>query len=385
MESTNDFRSRLLKEDLFYRKAEKYAEKTKHKNNIIIWGCSSGGQLVFDFCKKYGFASNVKYYADNNKEKWRMKLNGLLVLSPEEVEKKVQENPDTYIIIASQRLDEIKNQLFSLGVEESAIDVEGFGLAWGYMPFKKGSPFELIYSHIDDYEKVYSILVDDHSRTAYLGILNYKISLDNNYLRRIASPAEEQYFDREIVKLCDNEVICDCGSYNGDTLQKFVSLTKGKYKKYIAIEADQEIYKELIRNVNTHGYKNVQAYNVACWNEKTVLKFKSAQSEGQIAETGELTVFADTLDNILEGEEGLSFIKMDIEGAEGMALKGASLVIMRNKPILAICIYHRLEDFYKLPLMMKDFDRSYKLFIRHYNTLFPVETVCYAIPKERLV
>lgn len=384
MESINDFRSKLLKEDLFYINAEKYAEKIKHQNNIIIWGGASTGQLVLGFCKKFGFSNNVKYYADNNKEKWGKILDGLLVLSPEEVEKKVNKNFDTYIIIASQQLVDIKQQLLSLGVEDSAIDMKGFGLVWGYMTLKNGSPFDMIYSHIDDCEKTYSILSDNHSKAVYLGILNYKISLDNKYLMDIASPAEEQYFDREIIKLSDNEVVCDCGSYNGDTLEKFVVASDGKYKKYIAIEADKEIYTELNNNIVTNGYKNVQIYNVACWNEKTILKFQPAQFAGQISETGDITVFADALDNILIDQE-VTLLKMDIEGAEERALMGASTLIKKNKPILAICIYHRLEDFYKLPLMMKDLNQEYKLFIRHYTMMFPAETVCYAIPKERLV
>lgn len=44
-----------------------------------------------------------------------------------------------------------------------------------------------------------------------------------------------------------------------------------------------------------------------------------------------------------------TFIKMDIEGAELSGLIGAAETICRNKPQMAICIYHRREDIWELP------------------------------------
>lgn len=382
--NTNDFRNKLLKEDLYNINSEKYAEEIANKGTIVIWGSASGGQLVYDFLEKFKISKNVKFFADNNKEKWGTKQNGLFVLSPEEVVKKTKENSDIYIIIGSQHSVDIKKQLLSYGIEESIIDVKGFGLSKDYLTFTKESPFTIITSHMDDYEKVYSYLSDERSKAIYLGILNSKISLDIDYLLGIASPPEEQYFEKELIKIDENEVFCDCGSFDGDTLETFVELSDGKYKKYIAIEADKDSYSELNKKIDTNGYRSVHAYNLACWNEKTVLKFQPAQTSGHITEKGDISVMADTIDNILKDEE-VTFLKMDIEGAEEMALKGASRVIKKYKPILAICLYHSLEDYYRLPLMMKNFNLEYKLFIRHYTDMVDVETVCYAIPKERLV
>lgn len=384
MNSTNQFRSKLLKEDLYSINAEKYAKELKNNSNIVIWGSCSTGQLVYDFLKEFRTSNNVKYFADNNKAKWGTKQNGLLVLSPEEVVKKVKEDSDTYIIVAAVHLVEIKRQLLSLGIEDNAIDIKGYGVAKGFFVFNKKTPYEIINSRMNDYEKVYSYLSDKRSRDVYLGILNCKISLDNNYLAGIASPNEEQYFEKEIIKISENEIFCDCGSFNGDTLETFITLSGGKYKKYIAIEADKEIYTQLNEKIIANGYKNVQTHNIACWNEKTVLKFQSSQSSGHITETGDISVSADILDDIIKDGK-VTFLKMDIEGAEEMALKGASSLIKNNKPILAICLYHSLEDYYRLPLIMKDLNPEYKLFIRHYTDMVDVETVCYAIPKERLL
>lgn len=382
MDGINRFRNKMLKEDLFNINAEKYVKKIKYIENILIWGSSSTGQLVYELAKRFGFLKNIKYFADNNGSKWGTVQNGLTVLSPDEVKDKVEVIPNLYIIIASQRLHEIREQLLSMGVYEENIDLKGFRLAWDYLSYEEETPYNNFTLNIKEYAKVYSLLTDERSKDVYSGVLNYKLSLDYNYLKDIASPSKDQYFEKGLIKLSKNEVFCDCGSFNGDTLEKFIGISGGDYNKYIAIEADAEIYNELNKRVNTRGYHNVKTYNLACWDKKTTLNFHSEQTSGKISSTGDISVNADALDNILEDEK-ITFIKMDIEGAEEMALKGSTNIIRKNKPILAICLYHSIEDYYKLPLLIKELFQDYKLFIRHY-TDFAVETVCYAIPKDRL-
>ncbi|MDC0933867.1 FkbM family methyltransferase, partial [Arcobacteraceae bacterium] len=88
----------------------------------------------------------------------------------------------------------------------------------------------------------------------------------------------------------------------------------------------------------------------------------------------------DTLDNILSDK--IDFIKMDIEGAEQDAIEGASDIIKKDSPILAICIYHKAEDWYKVPQKVLNINPNYKIYLRHYmEGIF--ETVMYFIPKTK--
>lgn len=383
MKNMKEFRDRLLKEDLYNTNVNNYIEKIKRTDNVIIWGTGKASELIYNFLKKFNAHTNIKYYADNSSMKWNSKKYGLQILSPKEVVKIVNENLNSNIIISSQYMVDIRKQLFSLGIKNDVIDVKGYNLAKDYFRFKKETPYMAINSHINEYEKVYSFLSDERSKEVYLGILNCKISLDNKYLEGIADPEKEQYFDKKLIHIVEDEIFCDYGSYNGDTLEIFISLSNGKYKKYIAIEADKEICTELHNKAVQNRYENIQIYNLACWNEKRILKFQPAQTASRVTENGEISVQADTLDNILKDEK-VTFLKMDIEGAEQMALKGASRIIKENKPILAISIYHTLEDYYKIPIMIKELDPEYKIFIRHYRALLGQDTICYAIPKNRL-
>ena len=71
-------------------------------------------------------------------------------------------------------------------------------------------------------------------------------------------------------------------------------------------------------------------------------------------------------------------IKMDIEGAETEALKGAKMIIKRDKPVLAISIYHKPEDIIELPELISDIHEGYKFYLRHYSLSW-YDTVLYAI------
>jgi FkbM family methyltransferase len=73
----------------------------------------------------------------------------------------------------------------------------------------------------------------------------------------------------------------------------------------------------------------------------------------------------------------VDFIKMDIEGAELMALKGGEQVIRQWRPRLAISLYHRPEDFFAIPFWLDSLRLGYRFFLDHYS-IHHEETVLYA-------
>ncbi|WP_108838983.1 FkbM family methyltransferase [Tateyamaria sp. Alg231-49] len=79
--------------------------------------------------------------------------------------------------------------------------------------------------------------------------------------------------------------------------------------------------------------------------------------------------------------ERIDYIKMDIEGAELAALKGAKRILERDRPTLAICVYHKLEDFHTIPSYIDGLGLGYEFYLQH-GTLHNDETVLFA--KARL-
>ncbi|MBC7511992.1 MAG: FkbM family methyltransferase, partial [Ferruginibacter sp.] len=75
--------------------------------------------------------------------------------------------------------------------------------------------------------------------------------------------------------------------------------------------------------------------------------------------------------------EKVDFIKMDIEGAEPLALKGSIETIKRFRPKLAIATYHSMKDFVNIPDWILHLDLGYEIYIDHF-TIHSEETICFA-------
>ena len=69
---------------------------------------------------------------------------------------------------------------------------------------------------------------------------------------------------------------------------------------------------------------------------------------------------------------------MDIEGSEQEALRGSMRIIKEFHPKLAICVYHKWEDLYEIPVMIKEWNPDYRLYLCQYSELGS-ETVLYAL------
>lgn len=84
-----------------------------------------------------------------------------------------------------------------------------------------------------------------------------------------------------------------------------------------------------------------------------------------------------TIDEIVKSRK-VTFIKMDIEGAELKALYGAANTIKTWHPKLAVCVYHKPEDLITIPQYIKSIYPMYRLYLRSYSPS-GVETVLYAV------
>lgn len=82
------------------------------------------------------------------------------------------------------------------------------------------------------------------------------------------------------------------------------------------------------------------------------------------------------------GLERVDYIKMDVEGSEIAALNGADATIARWRPKLAICVYHRYDDLWKITNLIRERYPFYDLYLDHY-TVHAEETVLYAIARKR--
>ncbi|MEG2039280.1 MAG: FkbM family methyltransferase, partial [Oscillospiraceae bacterium] len=92
-------------------------------------------------------------------------------------------------------------------------------------------------------------------------------------------------------------------------------------------------------------------------------------------------VEANSLDNVLQGKP-ITFINMDIEGAEKEAIIGCSQIIHKYRPKMLIAAYHRTEDIFELPLQISEIAGEYSFYFRHYQYIPAWDVNLYCIPKK---
>ncbi len=187
---------------------------------------------------------------------------------------------------------------------------------------------------------------------------------------------EEMYFD-PIVMFSDNEIFYDVGVYDAYTSLKFAENCKNKYDAIYLFEPDERFYNISQENIEKANLKNTKLFKVGLWDTKDTLKFSHIPGASYINEDGEISIQVNSLDNLVP-DVPVTYIKMDIEGAEGKALIGAKKTIKKFSPKLAISIYHKPEDIIELPLLIKSINPNYKFYLRHYG-LGKSETVLYAV------
>jgi hypothetical protein len=133
-----------------------------------------------------------------------------------------------------------------------------------------------------------------------------------------------------------------------------------------------------IRGLPDEQRARVEARQVAVHSQRQTLRFESASGAGStISQGGDIEVQADRLDDVV-GDLCPTFIKMDIEGAEPDAIRGAGNIVRSNEPTLAVCLYHEREHLWKIPTLIRSINGNYRLYLRRHSDE-SWETVCYAL------
>lgn len=161
---------------------------------------------------------------------------------------------------------------------------------------------------------------------------------------------------KEILKKTENKTIIDAGAWIGDSA---LILNKQKPKKLILVEPVKENQQNLRKTILKNNLKNVEIITKGISEKNEELRIESKSFASTISEKGDTKIKLTTIDTISKTEE-IGLIKMDIEGHELHAIKGSLKTIKRDKPILIICLYHRAQDFFEIPDLIKKTEPKYK-------------------------
>jgi FkbM family methyltransferase len=239
-------------------------------------------------------------------------------------------------------------------------------------------------AHLAEVREAEKLWADDLSRAVYGSLMALRST--GRYERPLMPIAgETQYFPSDVPHWLHGGPLrmVDCGAYRGETLE--VTLTSGRQVESSAhFEPDMENFASLAqvareRQRDVRG--SVMLWPCAVSDRTGVVRFQEGRQEAsRVTADGDASVPAVALDDVLVGWQP-TFVKMDIEGSELDALLGSRALIAENRPSLAICVYHRPDHLWRIPLLLSGWAelRGYRYYLRA-HAFSGFDTVLYACP-----
>ena len=250
------------------------------------------------------------------------------------------------------------------------IDEEDYSLITIYTRMMK--------DEIENFKWLYNKLADYRSKAVLLRIIRYWFTFDLNDLSDLHENIFKDYFDLDILSHIDDEIFVDCGAYTGDSILNFIHVCNG-YKKIYGYEISPDTMIELKNNLKERENIILRQAGVGRENGQMFMEGDGVRASNKLGLGNEgILVDVVTLDEDIK--EKVTTIKMDIEGAEIDALKGARNHIINEKPRLLICTYHKPSDLFEIPRLIDEMRDGYKLYLRFNGRgIWPCDHVLFAV------
>ncbi|MCM1232504.1 MAG: FkbM family methyltransferase [Ruminococcus flavefaciens] len=352
----------------------RYCKQTmiqSHKN-VCVYGL---GKLFEDTFEDRNMAEvfHVNYLSDSNTEKLSggEGYSGISYVMPEEL----REIDDLIVILMLRNTAELEKMFLDWGIPY----VLGFELLLEMSLGKIVTEEQFESNRILE---VYDLL-EEEAKETYVELLANRLApeLAEKSYTELYHP--DDYFNGVYFPITEEENFVDCGAYNGDTIRELLEKVNG-FRSVHAFEIDNENYDNLVSYVQTLSpelSKRVNVYHVGVWNEHKKIEYgneeKSSNESFSILKASNVkSVFVEKLDDILNNED-ITFIKMDIEGSELLALQGSETIIRMQKPKLAVCLYHKIEDFWEIPMYLHSLVPEYRFGILHHKKDIFYDSVLY--------
>lgn len=340
-----------------------YREILSRHPYVQIFGAGQNGLSALRCIESNG--GSVIQFVDNDLEKEVSRVEGLNVTGAEGLREGIP------IVIASSWGKEIAQQLLALG----RTDYFDFSFCFDSM-YRSHFELDSIRDNAELLLEFYSALEDEASRTAWIGIMRYRLTLNPLHLNISNYP---QYFS-PYVPILPGDLIIDGGAWIGDTAKAFLESVQGQCQ-VIAFEPAAPNYARLIsEQANLISRGRIIPVQKGLWYEGTTLRINTEYDNtgrSKIEDIGTDIIDLVRLDDYLADDQQPSVIKFDLEGAELRALKGALETIRRYHPRLMLSIYHHGSDFWNIFREVREVNPGYRFSLGHHSASM-FETVLYA-------
>ena len=330
---------------------------------------------------------------DNNAARHGTFIDGIPVLAPAEAARLHGTSAAFVVTIwganSPHRFATSRTQLTALGCD---VVIPFPLLYWKYpaalLPHYLVDRPEHVLEQRDDVRRAFALWHDDASRAEFLAQLRLRLHADFDGL---PSPvAHPQYFADDLFTWSAEEYVVDGGAFDGDSIRMMQTLHGGAYGHILALEPDPLNFEALQRTVAAlpeSKRARIDVKPLALGSSAGTLPMQATGNASSVMGAGATGNIVDVevvrFDDII-GAARPTFFKLDIEGAEPDAMLGARESIIRHGPVCAICVYHRQDHLWRLPLMLHAWRSDYRFTLRPHNEE-GWDLVCYAVPPSRLI
>ena len=329
---------------------------------VVLYGMGDGADKVLAAFDRFGIRVSGVFASDDFVRGQR--FHGFTVKKLSDIEKELGDVA-VALCFASQ-LPEVMENMKRVAARHTTL-VPGVPV-FGDVLFDDG----FVRDHAEKMEQAYELMADDLSRRVFQNVLAFYYTGKLPLLDAVTTDKDEAF---SLLGLGGNEVYVDLGAYNGDTIDEFLRYCGGTYRKIVAFEPNEKNFKKL--REHCAAMERAELWQLGAWSENTTLTFNNkAGRNSAIAEKGVRTRVA-TVDSVLCGTRA-DYVKADVEGADYETLLGMKKTL-QSKPKLNFAAYHRFEDIFRLPLLIRELNLGYRIFLRHHPYIPAWDTNLYCI------
>jgi FkbM family methyltransferase len=361
----------------------------KHANQMLLFGAGNLGRRTLSILRKSGH--EPLGFIDNNPALSGTRVDGVEVLRPADAASRFGPRQVAVVVTiwcgeASDKMSDRIEPLRALGFSDIAL----FGhLSWKYpeifLPhYSLDLPSRLLHQ-TERVVRAFDLFEDQRSREIFLSHIRWRLHLDYDAL---PVPVNDTiYFQPSLVQPVAHEFLIDGGAFTGDTVQSFLeTFGRNGFQKIISFEPDPTNFDKLKRYVSSlpsNVRSKIFPMASALGDATSIINVENSGGPSSRVGHGDYQVPCRMIDEFIEGKAVPSFIKLDIEGYEPQALRGARQTLSRGRPVVAACVYHIQNHLWEIPLELDEavVDYRYHL-VPHLSDGW--DLVVYALPIERV-